>query len=71
AGTRVFYWVSNGHIIYATVLSSSRLLDGTQLLDLRDDAGKTVTLPYGSILFSRSQFLILTTALLVLCWWPK
>ncbi|KIK06588.1 hypothetical protein K443DRAFT_674247 [Laccaria amethystina LaAM-08-1] len=49
AGTRVFYWSSIGQIIYATVQSSSRLPDGTQLLLIKDDAGEVVTLPAAGV----------------------
>ncbi|EDR10976.1 uncharacterized protein LACBIDRAFT_316028 [Laccaria bicolor S238N-H82] len=49
AGTRVFYWCSTGPIIYATVQSSSRLPDGTQLLVIKDDNGETVTLPAAGV----------------------
>ena len=46
------------------------LTQGMQLLVTRDDAGETVTLLYGSTLFSRSHFLILMTVLLVSPGWP-
>ncbi|EDR11782.1 uncharacterized protein LACBIDRAFT_313536 [Laccaria bicolor S238N-H82] len=49
AGTRVFYWCSTGPIIYATVLSSSRLPDGTQLLKIKDDYGELITLPAAGV----------------------
>ncbi|EDR05303.1 uncharacterized protein LACBIDRAFT_303084 [Laccaria bicolor S238N-H82] len=48
-GTRVFYWCSTGPIIYATVQSSRRLPDGTQLLVIKDDNGETVTLPAAGV----------------------
>ncbi|KXN86965.1 hypothetical protein AN958_09418, partial [Leucoagaricus sp. SymC.cos] len=46
AGTRVYYWLANGHTCYGTVRSSSFLEDGTQILTIREDSGKIVTLPY-------------------------
>ncbi|KAF8879973.1 hypothetical protein CPB84DRAFT_284102 [Gymnopilus junonius] len=34
-GTRVFFWTSEGEVQYATVRSSDRLPDGTQILNLQ------------------------------------
>jgi len=45
AGTRVFYWLPTGETIYGTVKSSSFLEDGTQILTIREDSGRVVTLP--------------------------
>jgi hypothetical protein len=36
-GTRVFYWDGNGAIKYGTVESTSRMVDGTQVLNVRVD----------------------------------
>ncbi|EDR02933.1 uncharacterized protein LACBIDRAFT_331942 [Laccaria bicolor S238N-H82] len=43
-GTRVFYWLCTRPIVYATIQSSSRMPDGTQILVSKDDYGETVTL---------------------------
>ncbi|KIM49262.1 hypothetical protein M413DRAFT_21514 [Hebeloma cylindrosporum] len=49
-GTRVFFWTSNGDIEYASVVSSSRLPDGTQILVLKlESADKTATLPASGV----------------------
>ncbi|PPQ68278.1 hypothetical protein CVT26_006194 [Gymnopilus dilepis] len=46
AGTRVFFWTSEGEVQYAVVKSSSRLQDGTQILVLQlEGSNKTITLP--------------------------
>ncbi|KAF8228921.1 hypothetical protein L208DRAFT_1402881 [Tricholoma matsutake] len=49
AGTRVFFWASNAQIVYGTVQSTSRMPDGTQVLVIRDDSGRTVSLPAAGI----------------------
>ncbi|RDB20949.1 hypothetical protein Hypma_011465, partial [Hypsizygus marmoreus] len=49
AGTRVFFWASNAQIVYGTVESTSRMSDGTQVLVIREDGGKTVCLPAAGI----------------------
>ncbi|KDR81475.1 hypothetical protein GALMADRAFT_134911 [Galerina marginata CBS 339.88] len=50
AGTRVFFWTSNGDVEYAVVQSSSRLPDGTQILVLKlEGKDKTATLPAAGV----------------------
>ncbi|KAF9458670.1 hypothetical protein BDZ94DRAFT_1313086 [Collybia nuda] len=55
AGTRVFFWASNAQIVYGTVQSTSRMSDrpyaikGTQVLVIRDDHGKIISLPAAGI----------------------
>lgn len=50
AGTRVFFWTSNGECQYATVDSSSRLADGTLVLVLKvDGKNELATLPAGTV----------------------
>ncbi|TFK29802.1 hypothetical protein FA15DRAFT_581043, partial [Coprinopsis marcescibilis] len=44
-GTRVLFWTATGQYVYATVRSSTRLQDGTQLLQLRTDDNRDMTLP--------------------------
>ncbi|KAF8969926.1 hypothetical protein BDZ97DRAFT_1915034 [Flammula alnicola] len=50
AGTRVFYWTSEGEVEYAVVQSSSRLSDGTQILVLKiEGQDKVATLPAAGV----------------------
>ncbi|EDR07043.1 uncharacterized protein LACBIDRAFT_299345 [Laccaria bicolor S238N-H82] len=44
-GTRVWYNMSIGGLMFATVDSTGRLPDGTILLTIIDDDGERVTLP--------------------------
>ncbi|EDQ98391.1 uncharacterized protein LACBIDRAFT_336000 [Laccaria bicolor S238N-H82] len=44
-GTRVWYNMSSGGLMFATVDSTGRLPDGTILLTIIDDDGERVTLP--------------------------
>ncbi|KIJ69584.1 hypothetical protein HYDPIDRAFT_36619 [Hydnomerulius pinastri MD-312] len=39
-GTRVFFWTACGEIKYATVQSTSRLADGTQVVVVAIDGGE-------------------------------
>jgi hypothetical protein len=48
-GTRGFYWDVNGQINYGTVESTSRMTDGTQVLNIKVDGGKIVSLPVSSV----------------------
>jgi hypothetical protein len=48
-GTRVFYWDVNGTIKYGTVESTSRMGDGTQVINVRVDGGSLVSLPVSSV----------------------
>jgi len=48
-GTRVFYWDVNGTIKYGTVQSTSRMTDGTQVVNVKVDGGSTVSLPVSSV----------------------
>ncbi|KIM87539.1 hypothetical protein PILCRDRAFT_815075 [Piloderma croceum F 1598] len=48
-GTRVFYWDVNGTIKYGTVESTSRMTDGTQVVNVKVDGGTTVSLPVSSV----------------------
>ncbi|KAH6918721.1 hypothetical protein BKA70DRAFT_1416700 [Coprinopsis sp. MPI-PUGE-AT-0042] len=43
--TRIFFWASTGQVVYAAVESSSRLTDGTQILVLRTDDNRVITMP--------------------------
>ncbi|EDQ99465.1 uncharacterized protein LACBIDRAFT_334945 [Laccaria bicolor S238N-H82] len=52
-GTRVWYNMSSGGLMFATVDSTGRLPDGTILLTIIDDDGERVTLPY--VLFTLSK----------------
>lgn len=45
AGTRVYWWLSNGQTVYGTVQRSNFLADGTQILIILEDSGREVTLP--------------------------
>ncbi|KAF4614940.1 hypothetical protein D9613_002931 [Agrocybe pediades] len=46
AGTRVFFWTSNGDVEYAIVQSSTRLTDGTEVLILKlESSQQTATIP--------------------------
>ncbi|KAF9483855.1 hypothetical protein BDN70DRAFT_873239 [Pholiota conissans] len=50
AGTRVFYWTSQGDVTYAVVQSSHRLADGTQILNLKvEGSNETATLPAAGV----------------------
>jgi len=50
AGTRVFWWTSEGDVQYAIVQSSSRLTDGTQILVLKlEGKDKIATLPAAGV----------------------
>jgi hypothetical protein len=44
-GTRVFFWGSNRQVFYGTVESINRMADGTLVLVIKEDNGKTVHLP--------------------------
>ncbi|KIM71161.1 hypothetical protein PILCRDRAFT_17322 [Piloderma croceum F 1598] len=48
-GTRVFYWDVNGTIKYGAVESTSRMTDGTQVVNVKVDGGITVSLPVSSV----------------------
>ncbi|EAU88334.1 hypothetical protein CC1G_05100 [Coprinopsis cinerea okayama7 len=48
-GTRVFFWQSTGEVIYATVQSSTRLQDGTQMLTLKADDNRVMTIPAAGV----------------------
>ena len=48
-GTRVFYWDVNSMILYGTVESTSRMTDGTQVVNVKVDGGSIVSLPASSV----------------------
>ncbi|KAF8060945.1 hypothetical protein FPV67DRAFT_314619 [Lyophyllum atratum] len=48
-GTRVFFWASDAQIRYGTVLDTTRLIDGTQVLSIKPDNGEQVSLPWRHI----------------------
>jgi hypothetical protein len=48
-GTRVFYWDANGTIKYGTVESTSRMTDGTLIVNVKVDGGSIVSLPVSSV----------------------
>ncbi|KZT28488.1 hypothetical protein NEOLEDRAFT_1129283 [Neolentinus lepideus HHB14362 ss-1] len=49
-GTRVFFWDASGNVKYGTVLSTSRLGDGTQLAVIKiDGSGDEVQLPVSTV----------------------
>ncbi|KAK0207735.1 hypothetical protein IW262DRAFT_1417991, partial [Armillaria fumosa] len=45
AGSRVFFFSSIGHIIRGVVESTSQMANGTELLVIRCDNGRIITLP--------------------------
>ncbi|RDB15698.1 hypothetical protein Hypma_003983 [Hypsizygus marmoreus] len=49
AGTRVFVWASNGKIRYGSIVGSSRLVDGTVMLEIMLDSGRRICLPAAGI----------------------
>ncbi|KAF8058959.1 hypothetical protein FPV67DRAFT_1675801 [Lyophyllum atratum] len=49
ADTRVYFWASNGRIIYGSVEYTSRMPDGTIILRIKTDEGGTVCLPAAGI----------------------
>ena len=48
-GACVFYWDVNGTIIYGTVESTSRMTDGTLVINVKVDGGSVVSLPASSV----------------------
>jgi len=48
-GIRVFFWTSNARVKYGTVLNSTDLKDGTQVLTIKPDDGETVSLPAAGV----------------------
>ncbi|KAF8054490.1 hypothetical protein FPV67DRAFT_1682573 [Lyophyllum atratum] len=47
--TRVFFWACNGCVVYGNVKSTSRMPDGTIILIIKTDEGRTVCLPAAGI----------------------
>ncbi|KAJ7809350.1 hypothetical protein B0H13DRAFT_2385277 [Mycena leptocephala] len=45
AGTRVSYWNSAGQAVYGTVQRVYRTSDGTVVVDVKEDSGKSIALP--------------------------
>ncbi|KAF6765066.1 hypothetical protein DFP72DRAFT_1058877 [Ephemerocybe angulata] len=48
-GTRVWFWQADGEVMYASVVASSTLADGTLMLGLRTDDGRNLTLPAAGV----------------------
>ncbi|KAJ7657302.1 hypothetical protein DFH06DRAFT_1197925 [Mycena polygramma] len=48
-GTRVTYWNAAGQVVYGTVQRASKTLDGTLVVEVREDSGKLITLPATSV----------------------
>ena len=46
---KCFYWDVNGTIKFGTVESTSRMMDGTQVLNIKVNGGGIVSLPISSI----------------------
>ncbi|KAK0201353.1 hypothetical protein DFS33DRAFT_1346519 [Desarmillaria ectypa] len=49
AGTRVYFYDSNGQIVKGVVESTTRMADGTQMLRIKRDNGNNITLPSASV----------------------
>ncbi|KAJ7929222.1 hypothetical protein B0H13DRAFT_1964345 [Mycena leptocephala] len=45
-GTRIFYWNGANQAVYGTIQTVARTQDGTVVVNIRDDSGRTITLPY-------------------------
>ncbi|KAJ7731315.1 hypothetical protein DFH07DRAFT_847414, partial [Mycena maculata] len=48
-GTRVFFWDGQGQTVRGTVERISRAADGTVFLDVKEDGGRTVSMPAASV----------------------
>ncbi|KAJ7453179.1 hypothetical protein FB451DRAFT_1281947 [Mycena latifolia] len=49
AGTRVWYWTPSGQAVYGTVKQVVRGADATVYVEIRTDAGATITVPAVSV----------------------
>ncbi|KAJ7731313.1 hypothetical protein DFH07DRAFT_847404 [Mycena maculata] len=49
AGTCVFFWDGKGQTVRGTVERISRAADGTVFLDVKEDGGRTVSMPAASV----------------------
>ncbi|KAJ7875156.1 hypothetical protein B0H14DRAFT_2716656 [Mycena olivaceomarginata] len=52
-GTRVFYWNGAGQTVYGTVEQVAHMEDGSMVVNIRDDNGQTVGLPYADAFKTR------------------
>ncbi|KAJ7831531.1 hypothetical protein B0H14DRAFT_2804584 [Mycena olivaceomarginata] len=52
-GTRVFYWNGTGQMVYGTVQQVAHMEDGSIVVNIRDDNGRTVDLPYADAFKTR------------------
>ncbi|KAG7439888.1 uncharacterized protein BT62DRAFT_1013337 [Guyanagaster necrorhizus] len=49
AGSRVFFYASNGKLVRGVVESTNRMADGTQMVLVKRDDGGSITLPAASV----------------------
>ncbi|KAK0502644.1 hypothetical protein EDD18DRAFT_1345465 [Armillaria luteobubalina] len=49
AGTRVFFWDTRGQIVRGVVQSTSVGADGTLMVVINSDGGRTITLPAAGV----------------------
>ncbi|PBK83726.1 hypothetical protein ARMGADRAFT_1018949 [Armillaria gallica] len=48
-GTRVFFWDTRGQVVRGVVQSTSRGADGTLMVVINSDGGRTITLPAAGV----------------------
>ncbi|KAJ7502647.1 hypothetical protein B0H11DRAFT_1989485 [Mycena galericulata] len=48
-GTRIFFWDSEGRTVCATVERVLHTPDGAVLLQVKEDGGRTITVPASSV----------------------
>ncbi|KAK0458530.1 uncharacterized protein EV420DRAFT_1642869 [Desarmillaria tabescens] len=48
-GTRVFFWDTRGQVVHGVIQSTSRTADGTVMVVVASDGGRTITLPAAGV----------------------